>query len=634
MYCEQDGSNLVTQFDKDDVEAVGLVKFDFLGLRTLTIIDWALQTINHKRLQDNEEPIDITLIPRDDQASYELLKHAQTTAVFQLESRGMKELIKKLKPDCFNDIIALVALFRPGPLESGMVDDYINVKHGAKAEYAHPLLVPILNPTNGVILYQEQVMQIAREMAGYTLGGADMLRRAMGKKKPEEMAKQREIFTEGAIKNQIDVGIANHIFDLMEKFAGYGFNKSHSAAYALVAYQTAWLKAHYPAAFMAAVMSSDMDNTDKVVVLIDECREMKLDICPPDINISDYRFTINDKDQIVYGMGAIKGVGEAAIEDLLKERNSNGPFSGLYDLCKRVDLRKVNRRVLEALIRAGALDCIDPNRAAHLAELTTALRVAEQHGKMALAGQNDLFGLAVQVEVSDDEAEAYSSKVDPWTEKERLDAEKQTLGLFLTGHPIAEYLPELKYITHGSLAGLQADAERSKGKMEGRVAGLIVEMRTRQTKQGKMMGFATLDDRTGRLEVAAFSGIFDKYRDLLSKDTLLVAEGSLSMDDFTNSLRLTAEKLYSMEQAREIFARGVVLNWDCKDQPQGFIEALQDILKPFLGGLCPVSINYTNHDAKTLLQLGDDWRVHPSDELLIRLRRFLSGDAVQVRYKS
>lgn len=636
LYCEQDGSNLVTQFDKDDVEAVGLVKFDFLGLRTLTIIDWALDTINKIRQKRAEEAIDITLIPRDDPNSYELLKKAQTTAVFQLESRGMKELIKKLKPDCFDDIIALVALFRPGPLESGMVDDYINVKHGAKAEYAHPLLEPILNPTNGVILYQEQVMQIAREMAGYTLGGADMLRRAMGKKKPEEMAKQREIFTTGAISNQIDEKIANYIFDLMEKFAGYGFNKSHSAAYALVAYQTAWLKAHFPAAFMAAVMSSDMDNTDKVVVLIDECREMKLQICPPDINVSEYRFTINDKNQIIYGMGAIKGVGESAIEDLINERHQHGPYTGLYDLCQRADLRKVNRRVLEALIKAGALDSINPNRAAHLGELTTALRVAEQHGKMALAGQNDLFGLTVNsAEPSDDAAEAYSIHIEPWTEKERLDAEKQTLGLFLTGHPIAEYLPELKHITHGSLASIQADAERAKGKMEGRVAGLIVEMRTRQTKQGKMMGFATLDDRTGRLEVAAFSGIFDKYRDLLSKDNLLVAEGSLSMDDFTNSLRLTAEKLYSMDQARESFAKGIFLDWFSNNRhlEHQFIESLRTILKPFSGGLCPINIHYSTPTAKALVQLGEEWRVHPSDELLIRLRRLLSIDAVQVKYK-
>ncbi len=636
LYCEQGGGNLVTQFDKDDVEAVGLVKFDFLGLRTLTIIDWALETINRQRAQCGEAPVDISQIPRDDLPSYELLKNAQTTAVFQLESSGMKALIKKLKPDCFDDIIALVALFRPGPLESGMVDDYINVKHGAKAEYAHSLLEPILKPTNGVILYQEQVMQIARELAHYTLGGADMLRRAMGKKKPEEMAKEREKFTTGAVANQVDEKIATYVFDLMEKFAGYGFNKSHSAAYALVAYQTAWLKAHYPAEFMAAVMSSDMDNTDKVVVLIEECREMKLRICPPDVNVSSYRFTVNGKGQIVYGIGAIKGVGENAIDDLLKEREANGLFSGLYDLCKRVDLRKVNRRVLEALIRAGALDSIDPNRAAHMAELTTALRVAEQHGKMALAGQNDLFGLAVAVETGDGEAEAYSTVVDPWTEKEKLEAEKQTLGLFLTGHPIAEYLPELKHITHGTLGSLEVDAGRARGKMEARVAGLIVDIRTRQTKQGKMMGFATLDDRTGRLEVAAFSGIYDKYRNLLAKDTILVAEGSLAMDDFTNGLRMTAEKLYSMEDAREMFARGIVLDWDSSQEmaQRLFAAELADILKPFCGGQCPVSIEYQSNNTKASIQLGDDWRVRPADELLIRLRRFLSVEAVTVKYKN
>ncbi len=436
----------------------------------------------------------------------------------------MKELIKKLKPDCFDDIIALVALFRPGPLESGMVDDYINVKHGAKAEYAHPLLEPILKPTNGVILYQEQVMQIARELALYTLGGADMLRRAMGKKKPEEMAKEREKFTSGAIANQIDEKIATYVFDLMEKFAGYGFNKSHSAAYALVAYQTAWLKAHYPAEFMAAVLSADMDNTDKVVVLIEECRQMKLVICPPNINVSNYKFTVNADNHIVYGMGAIKGVGEAAIEDMLKERAENGPFSGFYDLCKRVDLRKVNRRVLEALIRAGAFDEFDDNRAAHLAELPTVLKVAEQHGKMAQTGQNDLFGLAVNVDHVDD-AGAYATAVEPWSENERLAAEKLTLGLFLTGHPIAQYEPELKQITHGTIASLLADVERSRGKMEARTAGLVVEVRTRQTKQGKMMGFATIDDRTGRLEIAAFSDTYEKYRSIFSRDSLLVAEG-------------------------------------------------------------------------------------------------------------
>ncbi len=636
LYCEQGGGNLVTQFDKDDVEAVGLVKFDFLGLRTLTIIDWALQTINANNKKLAEPLVDISQIPRDDKTTYdEIFLKCQTTAVFQLESRGMKDLIRKLKPDCFDDIIALVALFRPGPLESGMVDDYINVKHGAKPEYAHPLLEPILNPTNGVILYQEQVMQIARELAGYTLGGADMLRRAMGKKKPEEMAKQRAIFTEGAINNQIDESIATYVFDLMEKFAGYGFNKSHSAAYALVAYQTAWLKRHYPAAFMAAVMSSDMDNTDKVVILIEECREMKLTLRPPDINLSHYRFTVNDNNEIVYGIGAIKGVGESAIEDLLKEREQNGKFIGLYDLCKRVELRKVNRRVLEALIKAGAFDSIDDNRASHMAELTTALRVAEQHGKMSLTGQNDLFGLAVQVDQSDD-SEAYTTIVEPWSEKERLDAEKTTLGLYLTGHPIDQYEAELQHIRHGSISSLLADAERSKGKMEGRVAGLIVEMRTRQTKKGTMMGFATLDDRTGRLEVAAFSKTFEKYRDILSKDTLLIAEGALSIDDFSGMLRLTAEKLYTFEEARELYARGIVMDWDTAANNiniKFFIDGLKEALSPFMGGQCPVQINYCTGENKAFLQLGDEWRVHPTDELISRLNRFMTDNQVSVKYR-
>jgi DNA polymerase-3 subunit alpha len=611
------------------------VKFDFLGLRTLTIIDWALQAINSRKRQAGEARVDITVIPRDDPASYVLLKQGLTTAVFQLESRGMKELIKKLKPDCFDDIIALVALFRPGPLESGMVDDYINVKHGAKAEYAHPLLEPILKPTNGVILYQEQVMQIAREMALYTLGGADMLRRAMGKKKPEEMAKEREKFTSGAVANQVDEAIATYVFDLMEKFAGYGFNKSHSAAYALVAYQTAWLKTHYPAAFMAAVLSSDMDNTDKVVILIEECREMNLTICPPTINVSTYRFTANDDDHIVYGLGAVKGVGEAAIEDMLQERNENGAFLGLYDLCKRVDLRKFNKRVLEALIRAGAFDEFDTNRAGHLAELPTVLKVAEQHGKMARTGQNDLFGLAVNTDDAD-LPQAYATAVEPWSENERLAAEKLTLGLFLTGHPINQYEAELKQFTNGNIAALLATVERSRGNLTARVAGLVVEVRTRQTKQGKTMGFATLDDRTGRLECAAFGDIYDKYQGIFTRDRLLIAEGALTVDYYSGALRLTVDTLYDMDQAREAFARSVQLIWihaTLELDAGTVIARLKDVLEAFRGGSCPVKIHYTSASVKANLQLGDEWRVHPTDELIAQLKVLFGADAVEAQYK-
>jgi len=785
LYCEEGGGNLVTQFDKDDVEAVGLVKFDFLGLRTLTIIDWALQTINRKKQLAGEPLVDITTIPRDDLPSYELLKQGLTTAVFQLESRGMKELIKKLKPDCFDDIIALVALFRPGPLESGMVDDYINVKHGAKAEYAHPLLIPILKPTNGVILYQEQVMQIAREMAGYTLGGADMLRRClsgstqvvdaatglcvrlqeiadkpdywlgrlvfsldletqkivqrpitaiypngvrqvfeittktqrkiratadhlfytllgwqplgqfkvgdliavtktlpinypcnladsdilwdkiiaieavgeeavfdltipdthnfiandfiahncMGKKKPEEMAKEREKFTSGAIANQVEESIATYIFDLMEKFAGYGFNKSHSAAYALVAYQTAWLKAHYPAAFMAAVLSSDMDNTDKVVVLIEECQQMKLKICPPSINLSEHKFTVNAKGQIVYGLGAIKGVGEAAVEDvIINERNTNGLFTGLYDLCKRVDLRKVNKRVLEALVKAGAFDEFNPCRASHFAELPTALRVAEQHGKMALTGQNDLFGLAVNAEATD-ATETYTTPVEPWSEKAKLDAEKAILGLYLSGHPIDQYAVELRQFTNGTLAGVQETAERSRGPLTVRIAGLVVDLRVRQTKSGKTIVSVMLDDRTARLECTLFGEVYDRYREVVQRDTLLVVEGALSMDSYANALRMTVEKALDIGQARSAFARSLQVYWTAEGDDPMTVNKLLTVLQDFKGGQCPVEVNYQSPVAKAVLRLGDDWRVNAGDELVTKLRAVFGQDKVEVKYR-
>ena len=638
LYCEQGGGNLVTQFDKDDVEAVGLVKFDFLGLRTLTIIDWALQTINHKNQQAGKALVDINTIPRDDAASYELLKNARTTAVFQLESRGMKELIKKLKPDCFDDIIALVALFRPGPLESGMVDDYIKVKHGAKAEYAHPLLEPILKPTNGVILYQEQVMQIAREMGQYTLGGADMLRRAMGKKKPEEMAKQRATFTEGSVANNIDEAIATYIFDLMEKFAGYGFNKSHSAAYALVAYQTAWLKAHFPAAFMAAVLSSDMDNTDKVVVLIEECREMKLTIRPPDINLSEHKFTVNDQGEIVYGLGAIKGVGESAVEDvIINERNQNGFYTGLYDLCKRVDLRKVNRRVLEALIKAGAFDSINPCRASHLAELPTALKVAEQHGKNAQTGQNDLFGLAIDDAVSATEgSEAYSNRVEPWSESERLDAEKSILGLYLTGHPISQYEAELRQFTNGKLSALKETMDRTRGNLNARVAGLVIDIRIRQTKNGKTIASVILDDRSDRLECVVFGELFEQSRELFVRDKLLIVEGSLGLDSFSGNLRLNVDKVLDITQARGAFARGIELVWDAASNPQAAAvlpERLLAVLQPYQGGACPVDMAYLASSAKAVLRLGDSWRVHPSEELMVRLKHLPGIASAVVKYR-
>jgi DNA polymerase-3 subunit alpha len=1078
LYCEPGGDNLVTQFDKDDVEAVGLVKFDFLGLRTLTIIDWALETINRRQAAQGQPAVDINRIPRDDPDTYDLLKRCQTTAVFQLESRGMKDLIRRLQPDSFEDIVALVALFRPGPLQSGMVDDYINVKHGKqKAEYPHPVLEPILRPTNGVILYQEQVMRIAQDMAGYTLGGADLLRRClsgttrvvdvasgrrvtlaeiaarpeewlgrevfslnldtlkieprpitaiypngvrkvfqmttrtgrtiratadhlfytlegwkrlddfrggdsialagtlpirhesgisnaqtklaayllgdghlstkqpsnsyfcnsdleliedfnqcakilfgrpapldhqfhpghktvtyarigfisefnrwvdghlkrahsrdkeipdwvftlschqlklflgtlwstdgsfstfightdytstspilirqlqhlllrlgitalfnaktisykgkphvsyraqitgrddmlkfretlgpylstakqqyaelcyakierkvynqskhqlppavipliakakqvsgmtwadidaaagtlpgtmssglnfkvsptrslsrhrvrrfakvfgdtrlqaladsevfwdkiasidyvgqeevfdltidhnhnfvadefiahncMGKKKPEEMAQQRNIFLEGSVKNNINPDTANFIFDLMEKFAGYGFNKSHSAAYALVSYQTAWLKTHYPAEFMAAVLSSDMDKTDKVVVFIEECRQMKLALQPPDINRSEYRFTVLESGAILYGLGAIKGVGEAAIGDILAERRRNGPFRDLFDFCKRLDLRRVNRRVLEALIRAGALDAIDSHRARHLAELSDAIKAAEQHGAMAATGQDDLFGLTEPAPAVREEAPRPAAVVEPWPEEERLAQEKATLGLYLTGHPIMAYEAEIRHFITDRLGNLDTDSLKSSGGGYGRhevkatVAGLVVELRGKQNKTGKRMAFATLDDRTGRLEVSVFSEAFEQYRDLLAKDTLLVVEGNLAFDDFAGQIKLTAERLYSIEQARARYAKRLALQWPVSggngDGSNGFkVDELRELLAPFQGGPCPIVIEYRAQAAQTLIQLGEGWRVYPGEELLSRLKKRMGADRVKLLYQ-
>ncbi|HXH03970.1 MAG TPA: DNA polymerase III subunit alpha [Candidatus Competibacteraceae bacterium] len=650
LYCEEGSTQFVTQFDKDDVEAAGLVKFDFLGLRTLTIIDWALETLNRQRAERGEPPLDISDIPLDDAATYGLLKRCETTAVFQLESRGMKDLIRRLQPDCFEDIVALVALFRPGPLQSGMVDDFINRKHGrARVEYPHPDLEPILRPTYGVIVYQEQVMQIAQVLAGYTLGGADLLRRAMGKKKPEEMAKQREIFVAGALGRGVDGEVAGYIFDLMEKFAGYGFNKSHSAAYALVSYQTAWLKQHYPAAFMAAVLSSDMDKTDKVVVFIEECRNMGLAVVPPSVNGSDFRFTVDEQGRILYGLGAIKGVGENAIGGVLEERRRSGAFHDLYDFCRRIDLAKVNRRVLEALIRAGACDCLGGtaaggastpaqralHRACLMAQLPEALQMAEQHSRNQSVGQVDLFGMAeVAAPVS---AAPQPLEVPAWSEEQVLAGEKETLGLYLTGHPIDRFEGELRHFVSGSLA-LLSSVPDSAGRRPGRgneksvvAAGLVVGVRIKNGPRGRM-AFVTLDDRTARMEIRVFAEVFERYRERIAADQILVVKGTLSYDEFSESMRLNAEALLDMDAARDEFARRLVLSLDARQFGNGLLDHLAGTLAQYRNGNCPVWVDYRRCDARADLVLGPGWRVVPADALLRRLRELVGEQAVKLDY--
>ena len=642
--CDDEGGGLVTQFDKDDVEQAGLVKFDFLGLRTLTIIKWAMETINREQAKQGLPDLNIDFIPLDDKATFAMLQKAETTAVFQLESRGMKELIKKLKPDCLEDMIALVALFRPGPLQSGMVDDFINRKHGREPisyphqDYQYAGLEPVLKPTYGIILYQEQVMQIAQVMAGYTLGGADMLRRAMGKKKPEEMAKQRGGFIEGCANNGIDADLAGNIFDLVEKFAGYGFNKSHSAAYGLVSYQTAWLKAHHPAPFMAAVLSADMHNTDKVVTLIEECRSMKLRLDAPDVNISEFKFTVNNEGWIVYGLGAIKGVGEGPVEAIVEARQS-GPFKDLFDFCARVDLKRINKRTLEALIRSGALDRLGPhfheelkaykanidrNRAVLMAAMEEAVQAAEQTARSAESGHMDLFGSVF----ADAAADVYANhlRARELSLKERLKGEKDTLGLYLTGHPIDEYEGEVRRFARQRIVDLKA------ARGDQTVAGLVVNLRVMKNKKGDTMGFITLDDRSGRIEASLFAEAFNSAQALLQTDALVVVEGEVSNDDFSGGLRLRAKRVMSLEEARTGLADSLRLNVAGSALQGDRLRWLADLLRRYQGA-CPVSVQYSGEQARAQLQFGDDWRIEPADGLIQALRDQFGRDNVFLHYR-
>ena len=632
LYCDAEGKNPVTQFDKNDVEYAGLVKFDFLGLRTLTIINWALEMINARSSKKNLEPIDIAAIPLQDQKSFDMLQRSETTAVFQLESRGMKDLIKRLRPDSFEDMIALVALFRPGPLQSGMVDNFIDRKHGREeisypdVEWQHESLKPVLEPTYGIILYQEQVMQIAQVLAGYTLGGADMLRRAMGKKKPEEMAKQRSIFEDGSIKNGVDGELSMKIFDLVEKFAGYGFNKSHSAAYALVSYQTLWLKAHYPAEFMAAVMTADMDNTEKVVGLVDECWRMGLKVLPPDINSGLYHFHVNDEGEIVYGIGAIKGVGEGPIEAIVEARQEGGIFKEIFDLCARVDIKKINRRMMEKLIMAGAFDHLGPHRAALMSSLEDALKAADQHAKAEAIGQADMFGVLAD---APEQVESSYASVPKWPEHVVLEGERETLGLYLTGHPITRYLSEIERYTNG--LRLKDVNPTPRGQVT-TVVGLVLSAKVITTKRGNRIGICTLDDRSGRLDIMLFSDALDKYQHMLEKDNILIVTGQVSFDDFNGGNKMTVRELMDLGEAREKYARGLAISLSDKQINDQLLSRLRSTLEPHSSGTIPVHLYYQKDDARAKLKFGVVWRVTPVDPLLNALRTLLGNEQVELEF--
>ena len=617
LYQAEGSEAAVSQFDKDDVEAIGLVKFDFLGLRTLTILAEAVRFV-----QRHEDRTDFRLedLPLDDPAVYKLFADGNTTAVFQSESRSAKDLEKKLKGDCFEDIIALMALNRPGPLGSGMVDDFIARKQGKqKPEYFHPDLEPVLKSTYGIIVYQEQVMLVAQILAGYSLGAADMLRRAMGKKKPEEMAVQRTIFLEGAAKRGVDTKIAERLFDLMEKFAEYGFNKSHSAAYALIAYHTAWLKAHYPAEFMAATMSSEMSDTDKVRVFYEDCRANGLTMLPPDINLSGYRFEPVSKTEIRYGLGALKGSGEAAIGAIVTERAANGEFKGLFDLARRVDKRYLNRRVLEALVKAGAFDTINDHRASLMASVGAALETADRAARSG--GQVGLFGEAL------DGGEDLID-VPRWTDLEKLLQEKSALGYFFSGHPFTSYLAEVSGFAKRQLDSLEPSRDPVM------LAGIVVSLRTQMTRRGKMM-ILLLDDATAQVEVVIFNELYEQNRHLLKDDALLVIEGKVNRDDYSGGIRVTAERIYDLAGARTRFAQGLRLacNGQCHAQSNSG-RKLAEMLAPYKvqEGGCPVWVDYHNQNARCRVRLGEDWRVRLDDRLLESLGGWLKPEAVNVIY--
>jgi DNA polymerase III subunit alpha len=604
LYTQGGDSGVVSQYDKDDVEAVGLVKFDFLGLTTLTILDRAVRYI--KQLDPAQADFALEKLPLNDKPSYELLTKAKTVAVFQLESRGMQGMLKDARPDRFEDIIALVALYRPGPMD--LIPDFCKRKHGERFDYPDPRTEVILSETYGIMVYQEQVMQMAQIVGGYSLGGADMLRRAMGKKKAEEMAEHRAIFRAGAAKDGLSEEKADEIFDLMEKFAGYGFNKSHAAAYALLSYHTAYLKAHHPAAFMAANLSLAMDDTDKIKILVEDALEIcGLTLLPPDINQSEYRFvpvgeppSVSKKKvtQIRYGLGAVKGSGQGAIEAIVAARQA-GPFTDLFDFCKRVDRRQINRRTIDSLIRAGAFDCFNLDRAILMASVGFALEVAEQ--AEASANQVSLFG--------DDDSGLVAPpdyvKAAPWSEKQRLTEEKTALGFYLSGHLFNAYAAEARNFARTKLADLEPAREPKW------IAGIIAGIRTQMTQRGKIL-IVTLDDNSATVEVTIYSELVEQNKRLFKEDEFLAVLGKVSEDRFSGGLRISAERALDIMLARVQFGKQIGLSLPKQVDP----AMLRDVLGPYFSesGL-PLTLRYSPQGNSCELRFGDAWKVTPADEL-------------------
>lgn len=612
LYKSQKEEVVTTQYDMDGVTKMGLVKFDLLGLKTLTVIDRAVKLIK----ENHALVLNIDTIGLDDPSAYKLISEGRTNGIFQMESSGMKDLLIKLKPERFEDITAVVALYRPGPLQSGMVDDFIKRKHGKiPIAYEHPLLKEILENTYGVMVYQEQVIQIAKTLAGFAPGDAEILRKAMGKKLPEEMILQRENFIEGAKKNKLLQKTAERIFDLMANFAGYGFNKSHSAVYALIAYQTAYLKTHWPTEFMAALLTSDMGNTEKVIKYIAECKTMGIEILPPDINESSMDFTVTDK-SIRFGLAGIKNVGTAAIEVMINARKKGGRFKTIFDFLSRVDMRKVNKRVVESLIKCGAFDSTGMKRSVLMKNIDTIISISQNMQMDRQSGQIPMFGFGSESSL------VSLTEIEEWHENELLVHEKEVLGFYITGHPLARFDEEIRLYTN-------ADTETVSEKADGetvRIGGVVVSVNEKTTKKGDRMAFITLEDLRGFIEVIVFADLYKKAGQYFASDTPILIKGRI--DRAEDKVKLVAEEIYPIEEARERLTRAAHLIIRTLGIDNTQMTDLKALIKRHSGS-CPVFCHFKYPDGReTILALPDELKVSPTKEMLKDIKGLVGDDGI------
>ena len=618
LFLDSDKGTVASQFDMGDVESAGLVKFDFLGLKTLTVIDQSVKRINAK-VKNKEDKIDIENLSLKDPKTFELLQRGETTGIFQLESRGMRDYLKQLIPNDFEDIVSMNALYRPGALGMNMVDSYINRKHGKEeVTYGHESVKKILSTTYGVIVYQEQVMQIAQELSGFSLGQADILRRAMGKKKKEEMESLRSTFVEGAIKKNVNERYAANLFDQIEQFAGYGFNRSHSVGYALIAYQTAWLKAHYSAEFMASILSCDLGNTDNIQLFVDDCKNIGLTVLSPDINLSSYRFEDLDSKTILYGLGAIKGIGESLVDQIVTERE-DGKFQDMYDFCMRVGFNKINKRILTALIGSGAMDCLG-ERETLFKRIDSCLKNAEQASERNKSNIKDLFGEVLMEPIEDE--------INDELDFDSISAEWNALGYYLDSHPLENKKKEVRKMCGFFISELQSETHTQ------RIAGCLMQYNVRQGKRGRF-AFATLDDGSGKIEVSIWADVFEKYRNLLKKGQVLVVEGMIEKDDYSDSMRhkMIAEKILTFDQARHEYIKNIKINIeDDIEKTNEVVRCLKEIATSNEGNT--ILISYKGNSAKADIILPENFSVKLDDAVIKTLDKRFGAENVEFVYHS